>query len=285
MLSQCDSKEYWDARAKEFGKSFEGWKATLVVGAEKYYNEYVNFLQKRAVLTVLKIKKGIKILDVGCGVGRWVFMFAERGADVIGVDFSKEMIRIAKEKNKKRGYKNAHFLVCSVSHIPFRDAFFDIINSVTTLQHVTDQGVFTNSVKDIVRVCKNMGTIFLLELVTWKRKKSLPHVYLRTSKEWVKIFSDNKCQLVLQKAVEFAFFRRLISNLAYGYYRITHPTSYDSEIFSRVLFYQKSSLRGLYDACMKTAIFLSKPFDRYLSEFRFLRIFSESRVFLFRKMR
>ena len=42
----------------------------------------------------------IKILDLGCGQGRHSVLLAEDGHDVIGVDFSKNNIEIAKSKYK-----------------------------------------------------------------------------------------------------------------------------------------------------------------------------------------
>jgi SAM-dependent methyltransferase len=46
---------------------------------------------------------GKRILDVGCGSGRYSIELAERGAEVVGIDCSKEMLRIARNLAGGRG--------------------------------------------------------------------------------------------------------------------------------------------------------------------------------------
>ncbi len=61
-------------------------------------NYWRGVVQKRLELNVEKLEPltGKKILDVGCGSGRFCFAFAEKGAaKVIGVDFARAMIEIA----------------------------------------------------------------------------------------------------------------------------------------------------------------------------------------------
>lgn len=49
---------------------------------------------------------GEKILDVGCGAGRYLLSFQERGFDIFGIDISPLAIKVC----KKRGAKNAFIL-------------------------------------------------------------------------------------------------------------------------------------------------------------------------------
>lgn len=48
------------------------------------------------VLKLLDIEKSIKILDIGCGNGALTKKISDMGADVIGMDASKEMLEVAK---------------------------------------------------------------------------------------------------------------------------------------------------------------------------------------------
>src|SRR5262245_4117367 len=63
-------------------------------------------VQKRLEINVEKLRplEGKKILDVGCGSGRFCIAFAKEGAGkVVGVDFAKLMIDIAEELAKEEG--------------------------------------------------------------------------------------------------------------------------------------------------------------------------------------
>ena len=55
---------------------------------------------------ILELNPGDRLLDVGCGPGRHSHLLAEKGIDVLGVDISKEFIKIATGEN---GYTIAHF--------------------------------------------------------------------------------------------------------------------------------------------------------------------------------
>ncbi|MGB9873848.1 MAG: class I SAM-dependent methyltransferase, partial [Hydrogenobacter sp.] len=78
-------------------------------------------------------------LDVGCGTG-----FASRGLErVVGVDISKGMARVYKERFGRVVLGNAE-------HLPFKDKQFDLVVSNFSL-HWTD---IKKSIPELIRVCK-----------------------------------------------------------------------------------------------------------------------------------
>src|SRR5438309_2337593 len=74
---------------------------------QKFVDDYWRgVVQKRLELNVAKLQplKGKKILDVGCGSGRFCIEFAKGGAaKVVGIDFAEAMIDIANELAKRAG--------------------------------------------------------------------------------------------------------------------------------------------------------------------------------------
>src|SRR3989344_49475 len=70
---------------------------------EKNYEAECDFLKK--IFQRYSKKKILTILDLGCGTGNHDFVLGKRGYKVTGVDFSKEMVAIAKEKNKREKNK------------------------------------------------------------------------------------------------------------------------------------------------------------------------------------
>ena len=53
------------------------------------------------ILNFMPSWKGLDVLEIGCGEGRLSALIAERGANVLGIDYSEEAIRKASEKWKK----------------------------------------------------------------------------------------------------------------------------------------------------------------------------------------
>lgn len=94
------------------------------------------YLQRRVGIEVYDVKRDVRrILDVGCGIGRYAVFFAEQGFDVYGMDISKEAIEIAKAWLAKKRLK-ADLRVGDVEKLPFDDEFFDVVISDGVLDHI-----------------------------------------------------------------------------------------------------------------------------------------------------
>ena len=67
-----------------------------------------------------RLKEGDKVLDLGCGNGRFYDFFKKRKVDYVGIDNSERMIEIAKEKHPE-----ARFGVSSGFETTFPDSYFE----------------------------------------------------------------------------------------------------------------------------------------------------------------
>src|SRR4030042_2238358 len=75
------------------------------------------------VVNFTNVRNGSKILDVATGTGKQAFAFAKKGYDVIGIDLSEAMLKVANKKNK---YENVKFEVADATNLPFEDNGFDV---------------------------------------------------------------------------------------------------------------------------------------------------------------
>lgn len=118
---------------------------------ETYTNKYPNALKMRNYLPSLN---GKAILDVGCGSGIDITFFKEKGAEQIaGADISKDLIKIAKEKNPFADIRNDTF-----SYLSWKNNSFDVVWSKYALNCTTD---IISPLKEIFRVCKKDGVVLL----------------------------------------------------------------------------------------------------------------------------
>jgi len=110
------------------------------------------------------INKG-PILDLGCGNCRNSLSFLERKIDCVGLDFSKGMIREAKQFLKKRNL-NKSLVVGSLDNLPFKKGSFLLIMCIRTLHHLESRELRLKALQEMKRV----GIKILMS--EWKRLQS-----------------------------------------------------------------------------------------------------------------
>ncbi len=71
-----------------------------------------------------------KLLEVGCGPGRFLQFFWESGFDVSGLDASPAMLELARERLGHR----AELHLGQAEHLPFGDNEFDVVALLTLLE-------------------------------------------------------------------------------------------------------------------------------------------------------
>jgi len=69
--------------------------------------------------------RGPRILNVACGTGRLLPFFARNGFEVVGIDLSKGMLNVAREKTI--AYKNVHLIRADAEFLPFHNGEFEEI--------------------------------------------------------------------------------------------------------------------------------------------------------------
>jgi ubiquinone/menaquinone biosynthesis C-methylase UbiE len=106
-----------------------------------------------------KITKGERVLDMGCGTGRFTVPLVATGAEVTALDLSNGMLSVAAGKLTERGLK-AEIHQGDMADLPFADGTFDTVTSMLALMHiplVDRQAVFT----EVSRVLKPGGRMLL----------------------------------------------------------------------------------------------------------------------------
>ncbi|QHS16898.1 methyltransferase domain-containing protein [haloarchaeon 3A1-DGR] len=84
--------------------------------------------EKEAVLSALGPVEGTRVLEVACGTGRFTTMLADQGADIVGLDISREMLEQGRRKVRNRGIDDrVEFMRGDASRLPFPDDHFDAV--------------------------------------------------------------------------------------------------------------------------------------------------------------
>ncbi|MGH8259775.1 MAG: SAM-dependent methyltransferase, partial [Steroidobacteraceae bacterium] len=142
---------YWEDRARRFARHGEGLAAVCSYGMPGFYNRLIHFCQSLALAPWLRVGAGTRVLDVGCGVGRWSRLLASRGAHVTGVDLSPTMIDEAERRARASGVADrCRFLVQDGARLEVEGAY-DLILCVTVLQHMLDVGSLRNTLRGLAQ--------------------------------------------------------------------------------------------------------------------------------------
>jgi ubiquinone/menaquinone biosynthesis C-methylase UbiE len=123
---------------------------------ELYGNEQLiklNYIWEKLKNLEIDLEKNSKLLDVGCGTGISSDFFGKRGFEVIGVDPSKKLI-------SKNDGKYSQLLQGVAEKLPFNDASFDIVISITAIQNFQD---IKKGLLEIKRVGKGLYLLTVLK--------------------------------------------------------------------------------------------------------------------------
>lgn len=82
-----------------------------------------------AVVAAAGLKRGDRVVDIGCGTGNAALLAARRGAEVIGVDPASRLIDVAAERAAREGVE-ASFRPGEAASLPIPDASADVAMSV-----------------------------------------------------------------------------------------------------------------------------------------------------------
>jgi ubiquinone/menaquinone biosynthesis C-methylase UbiE len=105
------------------------------------------------------VPRGSKVLDIGCGVGRFTRKVAERAREVVGIDLSESDIERARTLTTNR---NVRFEVMNGESLTFPSETFDVVVARWVYHHLRQKLVH----KQIARVLKKGGRLVVVDIVS-----------------------------------------------------------------------------------------------------------------------
>jgi len=135
-------KNVWDKHAKSYCSMNEVYMKKNEIKKSK--DPIILWL--REIKSKNKGKK-LKVLDAGGGIGQYVNVLDILGFNAIGLDISKEAVRIAKEN-----WLNV--ILGDMRELPFKNNSFDVVIAGGSLEHFTETEV---ALREIARVLKPEG--------------------------------------------------------------------------------------------------------------------------------
>lgn len=113
------------------------------------------------LLDAIKPMPSDRLLDVGCGTGRFAVSMASLVSNVIGIDLTAEMLSQAKQLQTDANIDNIAWHQGDVTSLPFNDGEFTLVTSRAMLHHVIEPA---RVIAEMHRVCAAGGRMMAMDL-------------------------------------------------------------------------------------------------------------------------
>jgi ubiquinone/menaquinone biosynthesis C-methylase UbiE len=154
-------REYWNSHLNltQFLDSKD-----IDADSENFYNAVERHIRGRHAYKEKLLRdfstgcQGLKLLEVGCGLGIELASLGKLGFDVTGIDLAPAAVKLAGDHLRRLNI-NGRTLVQNVEHMEFPDESFDAVYSSGVLHHTPD---IQRAIAEILRVLKPGGEILVI---------------------------------------------------------------------------------------------------------------------------
>lgn len=102
-IDYSETKEFFKHRAGKFRED-NPYSVTMYQDNNEKLVRERNKKEIEKLKPLLELVETSRVLDIGCGIGRWGDAITEQIDEYCGIDFSGELIKIARERNEKANY-------------------------------------------------------------------------------------------------------------------------------------------------------------------------------------
>lgn len=102
-ISYCETKDFFEKRASKY-RLDNPYSVTMYQDNNAQLVKERNQTEIEKIKPMLKLDMNSKVLDVACGIGRWADAITEDIHKYCGIDFSEELIKIAKQRNDRDNF-------------------------------------------------------------------------------------------------------------------------------------------------------------------------------------
>lgn len=152
------------------------------------------------------VKKG-RLLDAGCGSGKYSVPLRMRGFDVVGIDVSFNALHMLKDSSKAHEI-DIDILAANVFQLPFKTDSFDLIWCYGVLQHILSKEREC-AIREFRRILRKEGILFIevfgkddmryggleIEPDTFSRKNGIVYHYFDKT-EMEQLLRDFSCNII-----------------------------------------------------------------------------------------
>lgn len=190
-----ETKQFFKKRAGKFRED-NPYSVTMYQDNNRDLVRERNRKEVDKLLPLLNLQKHSKVLDVGCGIGRWADALPEYIEAYCGVDFCGELIEIANGRNKKE-----HFFFCEGATNEIEQVLrkrerglYNTVLVIGNLMYLNDGDVET-ALSQIERVCEPHAVICIREPVGIEGRLTLKDFFSEELKDNYNVIYRTRAEL------------------------------------------------------------------------------------------
>jgi len=170
-----DTKNFFKQRAHKYN-TVNPYAVTM------YQDDNAELVQKRNKYETEKLKRLLcldhksTVLDVACGIGRWADALNGKFKTYLGIDFSEELIRIAKERNTEQNVDFAVGSVTVLNQLLHENQLFNRILIIGILMYLNDEDVLS-VMEQLIKHCEHNAIICIREPIGIEHRLTLKNYY------------------------------------------------------------------------------------------------------------
>ncbi len=174
--TRVEARTYWQ---QVHSRTADDLAAVCAPGSGTLHNRYSDYAHRLGMQWAFRkmgVVRGKQVLDIGTGRGRWSRRFAAAGACVVALDVSHDALMAQRHPRWER-------IVGAAQNLPFGSQQFDVVCSVTVIQHIPHHDQET-ALGEIARVLRPGGQCLLFEFVGSDEHAPL-HMMPRSDEGWM----------------------------------------------------------------------------------------------------
>lgn len=157
------AERYWGDERRRLKDEF---RIVLSAGETPYVNAAYHVWETMSFVRALKPRRGLRVLDLACGLGRVAAPLAVAGATVIGIDNAFAMVaqagrKTAKAAKSERRKVKSGFAQAFSGALPFADGAFDAVLCLGLLEHLP-AWLQERTLAESMRVLRKGGALYLV---------------------------------------------------------------------------------------------------------------------------
>jgi SAM-dependent methyltransferase len=132
------TKQFYDAYGQAYDRQTSAFHEVIA------YPRFLDCLKRAGPLI------GIRILDLGCGSGRFVRLLGEQGADAHGIEVSGEQVQAS---------QTPHVIEGAMESLPYLEQWFDTLVSYHSVNYLPPEALMS-AIEEQRRVLKPGGCVY-----------------------------------------------------------------------------------------------------------------------------